>query len=60
MGDSKFTVHHTNSFSVSGDVLALEAHRLKAVVVHPDDIITNSKNGTGCLIVVKCKFRIGT
>ena len=26
VGDSKFTVHHTNSFSVSGDVLALEAH----------------------------------
>ena len=31
MGDSKFTVHHTNSFSVSGDVLALEAHGLKPV-----------------------------
>ena len=31
VGDSKFTAHHTNSFSVSGDVLALEANRLKAV-----------------------------
>ena len=28
VGDSKFTAHHTNSFSVSGDVLALEARRL--------------------------------
>ena len=31
MGNSKFTAHHTNSFSVSGDVLALEANRLKAM-----------------------------
>ena len=29
VGDSKFTAHHTNSFSVSGDVLALEARPLK-------------------------------
>ena len=28
VGDSKFTACHSNSFSVSGDVLALEAHRL--------------------------------
>ena len=28
VGDSKFTACHTNSFSVSGDVLALEAHGL--------------------------------
>ena len=35
-GDSKFTVHHTNSFSVSGDGLALEAHRLKAVGSSPE------------------------
>ena len=31
MGDSEFTVCRSNSFSVSGDVLALEANRLKAV-----------------------------
>ena len=31
MGDSKFTACHSNSFSVSGDVLALEAHGLKPV-----------------------------
>ena len=28
VGDSKFTACHSNSFSVSGDVLALEAHHL--------------------------------
>ena len=28
VGDSKFTAHHTSSFSVSGDVLALEARPL--------------------------------
>ena len=31
MGDSKFTACHSNSFSVSGDVLALEANGLKPV-----------------------------
>ena len=31
VGDSKFTACHSNSFSVSGDMLALEAHGLKPV-----------------------------
>ena len=35
MGDSKFTACHSNSFSVSGDVLALEAHGLKPVGSSP-------------------------
>ena len=31
VGNSKFTAHHTNRFFGSGDVLALEANRLKAM-----------------------------
>ena len=37
--DSRLTVYHTDSFSISGDILASEAHQLKQVVSSQGKII---------------------